>query len=506
MRVEAVDRRAELAGLCPGQTLADARALAPRLQADPADPAGDLAALAALARWALRYTPWTAMDGLEDGGAGGLWLDITGCAHLFAPRHDQKEEAGETALLDDLLRRLAAAGFTAQAGLADTPGAAWAAARFAASSSAQHIIAPDRQRAALTGLPIAALRLPAETLAGLERLGLRRIGEVLALPRTGLAQRFGPLLPRRLDQALGQIAEPISPQPPPPSWRVALAPVEPLGRPEDIAEAVRQLLDTLCGQLAAAGRGARTLELALYRSGGRVDTLPVGTSRASRDPDHLMRLFGDRLERLAAPLPAFPDPAGVDTEQFVDFLTLTATRSELLAAAQIAAPAVPIGDDKAEDDEVAPLVDRLAARLGDANVVRFVPVASHLPERAQLPQPALAGGKRAAAFPQFHPPHQPPRPPRLLAQPEPVDAIAPVPDDPPLLFRWRGRTHRIARAEGPERIASEWWRPPARLGPATRDYYRVEDSDGRRYWLYRAGLYGTDEAETPRWFLHGLFG
>ena len=496
MRLAAVDLAAQAAGLFPGQTLADARALEPGVAVDGADPAGDLAALERFAAWCARYTPWTSVDGLEAGGAGGLWLDVTGCTHLFAPG-----EQGETALLDDLVRRFAAAGYSARAGLADTPGAAWAAARFTSPArGTDGIVASGKQQDILAALPIAALRLPAETVAGLDRLGLRRIGDLTALPRAGLARRFGDTLTRRLDQALGHIAEPLSPLPPASSWRVCLNPAEPLGDPAAVSAAVQRLTAALCGRLDTAVRGARRLELALYRVGGietgRVDTVTAGTSRANRDAGHLLRLLGEQLDRLPEPQ---PESFGAD-DQAIEFLTLTATVTEPLPAAQTSyiAGATDAGG-------LDPLIDRLTARLGGANVVRFESRESHLPERAQTVAPAL-GDRAALPFP----PPPCPRPPRLLPRPEPVSAIAPVPDDPPVLFRWRRHTHRIVRAEGPERLGPEWWRERAPLGDNTRDYYRVEDAAGRRFWLYRDGLYDSGlngaNGAPPRWYLHGFFG
>ncbi len=506
LRLAAVNLAAQTAGLFPGQSLADARALEPGVSVDDADPAGDLAALVSFATWCGRYTPWTAVDGLEDGGAGGLWLDITGCAHLFAPgKPDKRGERGEAALLDDLVRRFAAAGYSVRAGLADTPGAAWAAARFAnPADSANAIVPPGKQQDVLAALPIAALRLPAEIVAGLDRLGLRRIGDLTALPRSGLARRFGEAVTQRLDQVLGRIPEPLSPQPPAPSWRVCANFAEPLGEPAAVTAAVGRLTEALCGRLAAAGRGARRLELALYRVGGgsgvraggiaagRVDTVAVGTSRASRDAGHLRRLINEQLERL-------PEPSSSD-EQAIEFLTLTAVATEILPAAQTAY----IGNSQSSDiNGLEQLVDRLAARLGSGNVVRFEGRESHLPERAQTVASALGpAGPRAAPLSS---PVSCPRPPRLLPRPEPVTAIAPVPDDPPVLFRWRRHSHRIVRAEGPERLAPEWWRGPSLQGNNTRDYYRVEDADGRRFWLYRDGLYDGG-GEPPRWYLHGFFG
>jgi len=516
VRLSAVTLAAQKSGLSPGQTLADARALMPDVAVHDGDPAGDAATLARIAGWCGRYTPWTAPSGqagLETGGAAGLWLDVSGCAHLFG---------GEAAMLDDMTTRLAAIGYTARAGLADTAGAAWAAARFGKFNgdkpgTARCVIFPEGEHAArLAPFPNAALRLPPDILDGLERLGLRNIGDLDGLPRAGLARRFGELPACRLDQALGRVDEPISPRAPAPVWRLRTAFAEALGREEHIAAAARNLTEALCNRLARAERGARRLELCLYRVGGRVDTIMAGTSRASHDPDHLSRLLNEQLERLPEPPTAAPDPLSAAAEAMVETLTLAAVVTEPLRAAQTRLATGEKGQRDSDPAALERLVDRLAGRLGPDNVMRFAARDTHLPERVQEGTPALAkspGSSTTTSGASWQPPQ--PRPPRLLARPEPVEAIAPVPDDPPVLFRWRGHTHRITRAEGPERIEPEWWRAPdtrdARGGDLldadTRDYYRVEDADGRRFWLYREGLYDRNAADTPpRWFLHGLFG
>lgn len=502
IRLAAVTLEARKAGLFPGQTLADARALTPEVAVHDHDPGGDAAAMDALADWCRRYTPWSAPSGLETGGAAGLWLDVSGCAHLFG---------GETAMLEDLTGRLARVGYTTRAGLADTTGAAWAAARFGAPAKAVTIIMePDEHPGALAHLPIAALRLPPDTLDSLERLGLRRIADLAALPRAGLARRFGELPARRLDQAFGEIDEPISPRAPAPVWRLRTAFPEALGREEDIAAAVRNLTEALCNRLARAERGARRLELCLYRVGGRVDTVAAGTSRAMRDPDHLMRLLKEQLDRLPEPPTSAPDPLSAAAEAMVETLTLAAITSEPLQMTQSGLA----GERDKDPAALERLVDRLSGRLGPDNVRRFAARESHLPERVQASTPALAGAK--APGKDTRGTWQAPllRPPRLLTRPEPVEAVAPVPDDPPVMFRWRGQLHKITRAEGPERIAPEWWRTPDAGGGSTildndtRDYYRVEDDEGRRFWLYRDGLYDRhrNADEPPKWYLHGFFG
>jgi len=491
MMLAAVDEAAALAGLAPGMPLAGAHALAPDLETAPHDPQGDAAALARLAVWCEGYSPWTASDGLELGGAAGLRLDATGCAHLFG---------GERALLADLEAWLAGRGFTAHAALAETLGAAWALARFGpatnpgevAGDSAGRLVPPGGLRAALAPLPVAALRLPAETCELLARLGLRRIGDLLELPPAVLAPRFGPLLARRLGQALGAEGEPLAPgaPPSPPEARRRFA--EPIATPDDLARVLENLSVALCERLEAEGLGARRLVLTATRVDGSRQSLSVGTSRPRRDPDHLAYLFRDRLERL--------DPGfGVEA------MTLRATRIEPLIARQKSL--INEGFIGESESDLSDLLDRLANRLGEACVHGLVPRGSHLPERAVAVGPAL----EALGVPQSWRRGQP-RPLRLFDPPQPVEALALLPDHPPQRFRWRRLQHRVVRAEGPERLTGEWWDAAAPLTDEasvlvsgavpeaeTRDYFRVEDEDGRRYWLYRQVCDGAGD-----WFLHGL--
>jgi protein ImuB len=469
----AVNPAAEDLGLRPGLALADARARVPDLVVGEADPAGDRAALLRLAQWCGRYSPWTVPD-----GADGVLLDITGCAHLMG---------GEDKLGEELYERLARRGLTARIGIADSIGGAAAMAR--AGAAPVTVIAPGETRVALAPLPIRALCLDEAMLTALERLGLRRIGDLYPLPRADLAARFDAALLRRLDEALGEGRAALSPLPPvPPRW-VRRRFAEPIATPDDIAAATRLLFDGLCRCFAEEALGARLLVLTLHRVDGTAQSLAIGTARPSRDVAHLHRLFAERFDTI--------DP-GLGIEDMV----LAAKTVERLEARQLAlrmtSPSRPLGAEREIQvgDDAFTLIDRLANRLGARQVGRLVPRESHLPERAQrflsafapMADTAWQGGKI--------------RPVRLLAHPEPIEAVAPVPDDPPLMFRWRRRLHRVRRAEGPERLLGEWWRGP-REAELLRDYYRVEDEDGRRYWLFRAGLYRL--GARSRWFLHGFY-
>lgn len=493
MRILAASRAAEAAGARPRMGLTDARALVPALLAQPADLAADMMALAALAQWCGRYSPWVAID--PSGTAANeaaLWLDVTGCTHLYG---------GEDRLLADLTSRLARLSYAVRAAIADTPGVAWAVARFAPAMAKRWVVVlPGGGGVALALLPAAALRLPPASVAGLAAVGLRTAGDLFATPRGPLLARFGAAVGERIDEALGARIEPISPDPPRPQRAARLAFAEPIATPADIAAATRRLLDQLGAILAQAQVGARRLALTLYHADGTCQRLAIGTSRATRDPLHLARLFAERIET-------------IDPGFGIDAMMLAASMVEPLGATQIAAPGAedqaPIG---ADDDTLGLLIDRLANRLGAESVVTLVARASHIPERAVVLAPAL----RPRPAPIAPRADTPPRPLRLLSPPEPVEAVAPVPDDAPVAFRWRRMLHRVARADGPERIAPEWWRWAAFAGAAAateaeawaaarlRDYYRVEDTAGARFWLFREGLYRADA--PPAWYMHGLFG
>jgi protein ImuB len=478
LELAAVDARTAALGLAPGMALAEARALVPDLVAAPSDALADAKFLSELARWCERYTPLVALDGSD-----ALLLDITGAARLHG---------GEAALGSDLQRRLARAGFAARIAITGTPAASWALAHFGAGD-APIIVAPHGERAALATLPPAALRLASDIVETLERLGLRRVADLHDLPRGGLMARFGATIAARLDQALGRLAEPISPLAPQAPWRETLAFAEPLLTAEALACATRHLLGVITARLTAAELGARRLELSFLRVDARVERAAIATSAPSRDPDRLAKLLAEKLTSV--------DPGdGIDAAILAAIVVEPLTPLQLALTPAAREAAASFGPPPAID--LAPLVDRLVNRLGDDAVKRLEPLERHVPEMAQRAVAPLATIvkrdhlKRVGAWTEA-----PTRPVRLLPAPEPIEVVAPVPDDPPLLFRWRGVAHRIARADGPERIAGEWWRNDRR---AARDYYRVEDEHGARFWLFRDGLWSADDA-PPRWFLHGFF-
>lgn len=458
MRLVALDARAAGLGLTPGMMLADARALVPELRVIPADPAGDAGVLDRLRRWSGRYSPWTARD-----GADGLFLDITGCAHLFG---------GEAALAADIVARLAGFGFAARVGIADTPGAAWAIAR---CRSEDPVAPAGAAQAALADLPVTALRIDPATHALLDRLGLRLVGDLLRLSpadRTAL----DPQLARRVDQALGHLPEPISPCEPPPAFHVGLSPAEPIVDGGALGQILDLLLRDLTARLAAIDQGARALALHVFRTDGTTASVAVGTVRPSRDARALARLFADKI-------------ATIDPGFGIERVRLDARTIEPLPATQAAFALGARASEHWADGDVIELVDRLANRLDEGAVHGIALRESHVPERAQAPVPAFTTAAQA-------PPTQP-RPLRLF-RPEPIETTALLPDDPPAVFRWRRALHRVVSAQGPERIEHEWW---CGQREALRDYYRVEDEHGARFWLYRE----TDTDGAMRWYLHGVF-
>lgn len=475
--LEAVDARAHALGLRPGMTLAAAEALVPGLVALPADPTGDAAWLDRLAVWARRYTPLAAPDPPD-----GLWLEIAGAAHLLG---------GEAALLADLRRRLALGGImrggiAARAAVADTPGAAWALARFGAAEAI--VVPPGGAAAALAGLPPEALRLAPGALALLERLGIARIDALMALPRGPLARRAGAAVLMRLDQALGRLGEPIAPLPAAVPLAARMDFPEPLIDAAPLAAAIAALSEDICARLDAAGMGARALVLRLVRVDGTEAMLRVGTAQASRAPAHLARLLVARLERF-------------DPGLGVAGMALSALRAEALGPAQAGLDAAGAGAAEAAG-ALAELVDRLANRLGAGRVWRAEAVASAVPERSVRRVPGLGVSGLATAAGTGWPAGLP-RPPRLLSPPQPVEALALLPDQAPAAFTWRRRRFRVRRADGPERVWGEWWRREAEAG-AVRDYWRVEETEGQRFWLYRRGDGVAAESGDLRWFLHGV--
>ena len=492
-RVVALNKAARGLGVSRGQLLTDALAVASGLVVHGEDPHGDARALKQLSDWCGRYTPWTAPDPQPvHEEPDGLFLDITGCAHLFG---------GEARLVEDLTTRLAAFGLLTRVGVAPYPGAAWALARY--GSRAVTIIGRDKVRAALDPLPLTALRLDMSMVDDLARLGMKQIKDLHTLPRAPMVARFGKLLAERLDQALGRASEPISPDMPLVPFRTRLQFAEGLMTLTDIEQAIRLLSDDMVPLLQQADQGARRLQLHLFRTDGlRIDT-DVGTSVPSNDGAHIAALFSERLTGFGQ-----GSEIGLEIGLGIEAMALNVTAADPITHTQADITEVKKSCLKQRPADLGFLVDRLGNRLGFDRVGRVEPRESHIPENAFVFIPAVAGIR---PLEEDREPHdwrveerqRVGRPLRMLPCAELVEAIAEVPDGPPRQFRWRRVTYHVARSEGPERIAPEWWRE--RKQSHVRDYYRVEDEQGRRFWLYRDGLFGR-ETVNPKWFVHGVFG
>ncbi len=489
--IHAVTALAAERGARPGTRLIDARALDPALVAIPADPAGDETAVRALARWAARWSPLVEVDGHS------LKLDITGAAHLFG---------GERALASDIGARFAALGLTARVAIASTPAAAWALAHYGPATS---IVMQEKRdlAAALAPLPVAALRLPPPAVRTLERLGLKTIGALAGIERRSLARRFreadNPVY--ALDRALGRKPDPLTAEPVELPPRATLRLAEPVTDPAAPVQALELLIPKLVRELQQRLLGARQLALTGFRVDGSVALASVATSIASREPKHLQRLLADKA-------------AALDPGFGFDAFALEASWAEPVTAAQDSLVEEPSGER-----DVARLVDRLTVKLGPLAVRRPSAQQSHLPERASgwasavnpPPEGEEDRPRRWRGVGDLH--HAPStmlcmvplpgpgrRPERLLDRPEAIAVVYATPEGVPRRFVWRRAVHDIARVEGPERIAPEWWRE--RSTARLRDYYRVEDMTGRRYWIYREGLAGDGRGGAPEWYLHGLFG
>jgi len=465
-----VDDCAARAGLKPGMPLASARAMTNALNVVEADLPADAQMLSRIADWCDRFTPFVALDAPH-----GLLLDISGVSHLFG---------GEKAMLGRVRESFKAQGFLAYGAVAGTAAAARALARFADGT----VAAPGEEAAATAPLPVAALDLdPKDTLA-LQRAGLKNIAQVAQRTRAELTARFGKEMVFKLDRARGQGEKPISPRRILPDYSAEQRFAEPVTAQDFIAAAILSLAQSLCGVLEERGQGARALEASFFRTDGIVRRIGIETARPLRDAAVIAKLFHTRLDALHDELdPGFG----------FDLVRLAVPHAERLVPQSVGLEARP--DD---DKEIAFLIDRLAARFGSHRILTFQPQDTHIPEAAGVAVPAQHADTTKLTWEPRIAGEAPRRPLRMFARPEPIDAIAAVPDGPPIRFRWRRVLHKVRLAEGPERIAMEWW--AAQEPKPTRDYFRVEDEAGRRFWLYRDGLYGR-EPFASKWYVHGLF-
>jgi protein ImuB len=470
-RLMAVSPEAKRAGLAAGMTLADSRARIPDLWVEEMDHHADAALLDRIAEDCDRFTPVVVIDAPD-----GLLLDITGCDHLFG---------SETELRRIFSERFRRGGFHVRTVIASAPDAARALARHGRVA----IVPPGGEAAAVRSLPIAALELDESDRVAISRAGLKTIGAIAARPSVSFAARFGEKMTLRLRRIQGLADTPLAPRRAIPMLWVERRFPEPIARVEDIEAVLFELGAEASQHLGERREGGRAFEASFFRADGAVRRVVIETGRPMRDAKVLLRLFCEKLDALADP---------IDPGFGFDLIRLSVPAVDPLEALQ------PGLDGHAiEADEVADLADRLSARFGATRVLRFLPEDTHNPDRSARAAPAIFNPLTSEVWPSPETEEPPLRPLHMLDPPQPISiTMAEVPDGPPLGFEWRRRKYDVVRAEGPERIAPEWWR--AKPGEVTRDYYRVEDPEGRRFWLFRAGLYGLEKTQ-PVWFVHGVF-
>lgn len=451
---------AQQEGIEPGMVVADARAMVPSLQVFDDDPALPEKLLDALAKWCIRYTNIVAADPPE-----GLKLDVTGCAHLWG---------GEKKYIRDINLQLKNLGYDVRAVIADTAGAAWAMAHYGGVSP---VIEPGEHRKALLRLPVSALRLENDLVERLQKLGLRQIKNIYGMPRSAMIRRFGPELMHTLARAFGDDEEILHPVFPTEPYRERLPCLEPIVTSTGIEIALQRLLDMMCLRLQKENKGIRKAVFTCYRIDGKIEKIEIGTHRATFNSIHLFKLFEIKI-------------ATIEPALGIDLFMMDALKTEKLS------PRQEILWDTAsglQDIGLSELMDRLTNRFGQEYIHRYLPAEHHWPERSFRLASSL---HEKTEYPWKA---DRPRPLQLLSKPQPVEVTAPIPDYPPMLFRYQGQLHTIKKADGPERIEKEWW---IEEGPH-RDYYAVEDEEGKRYWIFRSGHYSGER--TPKWFIHGFF-
>lgn len=474
MVVKSVSRPAAAKGLSPGMVVADCRAIFPDIVVFeyPQGKAEQL--LRAIAIWCIRFTPLVATDEPD-----GMVLDCSGCTHLLG---------GDEAYLNHILKKLDAFGYYARAAMSDTITSAWAVSRY---GKRRTIVAPDEQLSALMEFPPQALRLEQATTDRLVKLGLTTIGQFAHLPRPALRRRFGNELLTRIDQAAGYETEQLEPVQAPKLYVERLPCLEPICTRGGIAIAIERLLEKLCGVLEAEGKGLRGALLRCHRVDGNVQELRIGTNLPTRNAPHLFRLFELKMGQL------WP-------ELGFELFELQAMTVESIVVDQIALyfPAVSEtpprrtlswSEQHAGDTTVvAELLDKITGKQGQQAIHRYLPAEHYWPERSYKPAVSISEVKDTEWRMDL------PRPVHLLHRPELIEVTVPLPDYPPMLFRYRGEVHPVKRADGPERIEQEWWLQRGEF----RDYYCVEDDKGQRYWVFRSGHYGEGNA---LWYVHGFF-
>jgi protein ImuB len=456
--VKAVNDVAQNKGVFTGMVVADCKALVPDLLVFDFEPQQSKKLLAALAEWCIRYTPFVSIDEND-----GLILDASGCTHLWG---------GEEGYLKDIHQRFSGFGYHIRTAIAETTGCAWAICHFSKNAA---IIPSGEQARVLSELPAAAIRIDLNLVERLEKLGLKTVGSFMNMPRTALIRRFGQNILMRLDQALGLEMEMMAPVKPPSLYEERLPCLEPIRTATGIEIALKLLLELLCERLNKESKGLRKCELRCYRIDGQIQKIEIGTNRPTRNILHLFKLFEIKIVQ-------------IEPDLGIELFILEATNIEELLASQDALWMV----SNANETAVAELIDKLSGKIGTGCIHRFIPAEHYWPERSVKETMSLTEKSSCQWRTDL------PRPLHLLPKPEQIEVSVPIPDYPPLLFRYQGVLHTVKKADGPERIEQEWWTQQGLY----RDYYCIEDEQGARYWLFRSGDYNSGD---PKWYIHGFF-
>lgn len=458
MMIAATNYEAEKNGIACGTVLADARAVVPDLIVKDNLPERIENALKSLCEWCTRFSPIVATDPPD-----GILLEASGCSHLWG---------GDTLYVREITRRLEKMGYGVSVALADTAGAAWALARY---SKSDKVVPVGLHTEALLPLPPEALRLEPEICYRLHQLGLHQIRQFINISRSSLRKRFGATIILQLDLAQGAQMEILNPVQPVQLFTERLPCMEPIVTATGIRIALEQLVTSLCMRLFKEQKGLRKAIFKGHRVDNKIEQIEIGTNRPTHDVHHILKLFENSISLIepALGIEVFILEAPVVEEHLPQQEKMWQSEGGL------------------DDNRLAELLDRLAGKTGNT-IHRYLPEESYWPERSikeatTLAEPVLASWRTDKL-----------RPLHLLPRPERIDVSAPIPDYPPMLFRWHDKVHKIIKADGPERIEQEWW---IRQGQH-RDYYRVEDEDGLRYWIFRSGHYSD---KVFHWYLHGFF-
>lgn len=460
MVIKAVNSIAAAKGIYTGMVVADARAIISSLEIMDDRPELSKKLLTGIAEWCIRFTPVAAID-----EPAGIILDATGCTHLWGD---------ENRYLTEIYKRISGFGYDTHISIADTIGTAWATARF--GQEVLTITETGRQMNALLNLPAIALRIDAAIAERLEKLGIGQVSSFINMPRPSLRRRFGQQLLERIDQALGKEQEWINPVQPVEPYHERLPCVEPIITATGIEIALQRLLDTVCDRLQREQKGLRMASFKAYRMDGKIEKLEIGTNRPSCNSKHLFKLFEIKIDTIEPALG-------------IELFTLDALKIEDHSAMQEKL----WESDGIDNIELSELLDRVAGKIGTCTINRYVPDEHYWPERSFKAAQSI-NEQLQTAWKVDHP-----RPLQLLSIPQPIEVTAPIPDYPPMNFRYKGKLHKIIKADGPERIEQEWWLQDGQH----RDYYYVEDEEGCRYWVFRSGHY--DVGRNYRWFVHGFF-